>query len=158
MGTLSFLVGIVSVMTQPLIPVRWVAAPGPLSGAAGRGAYSAPPRRASQRNVYFHAAVAKQRRKQLHTAPPRIAPGSAFGSVGRRVTRPENENPAQASNGAGSREPSVECIEIISCYEGSACETCRRHRGSSGNPREAHHLFIRSAVIVSFGPTMRLTE
>jgi hypothetical protein len=44
------------------------------------------------------------------------------------------------------------------CYEGSACETCRRHRGSCGNPSEAHQLFIRSAVIVSFGPTMRLTE
>jgi hypothetical protein len=39
--------------------------------------------------------------------------GTAFGSVGRRVTRPENENPARASNGAGSREPSVECTKLF---------------------------------------------
>jgi hypothetical protein len=48
----------------------------------------------------------------------------------------QNENPARASQRGGVSEPSVECIEIISCYEGSACETCRRHRGSCGNPRE----------------------
>jgi hypothetical protein len=54
----------------------------------------------------------------------------------RRTDRPKNENPARASQRGGVSEPSVECIEIISCYEGSACETCRRHRGSCGNPRE----------------------
>jgi hypothetical protein len=69
----------------------------------------------------------------------------------------QNENPARVClPEVLPRGRAVECIEII--YEGSACETCRRDRGSSGNPREAHHLFIRSAVIVSFGPTMRLTE
>src|SRR5438094_525613 len=31
---------------------------------------------------------------------------------------PKNENPTRASQRGGSREPSVECIEIISCYEG----------------------------------------
>jgi hypothetical protein len=49
----------------------------------------------------------------------------------------QNENPARAvlkrSKGRGSREPSVECLEIISCYEGSARETRRRHRGSCRN-------------------------
>jgi hypothetical protein len=51
----------------------------------------------------------------------------------------QNENPARVClpevlpRGAGSREPSVECLEIISCYEGSARETRRRHRGSCGN-------------------------
>jgi hypothetical protein len=34
-----------------------------------------------------------------------FAPGAGFGSVGRRVTR-ENENPARVPTGAGSREPS----------------------------------------------------
>jgi hypothetical protein len=29
-------------------------------------------------------------------------------------------------------------IEIISCYEGSACETCRRHRGFCGNNHRLH--------------------
>jgi hypothetical protein len=47
---------------------------------------------------------------------------------------PKTRTPPVHPNGAGSREPSVECIEIISCYEGSACETCRRDRGSLREP------------------------
>jgi hypothetical protein len=100
--------------------------------------------------------TAKLRRRTKEKAPPRTGPGSSVqlvfwsaegwlprrGNSGRRESFPHvwrKKSPAHDEAGPGK----FGCARR-SCYEGSACETCRRDRGSSGNPREAHHLFIRS--------------